>query len=965
MKLVGRDAELAQLRDTCREASNGRGRVVVISGEPGLGKSALVEVIANEHPEFSITWGRAWELDDAPAYYPLWPCLKSLGVAFDGIGTDTSAFELWERVLEALVRAATNRPVMWIVEDLHVADLQSLDLLAFLAQAVKPLAVVLLVTTRPHDPRLADAAHKRIVRLVRAGVELRLGALPAPLVDELAKQWLGRELTNRELDQLTERTGGNPLFVIECARAGKQLLHTVPATVAVVVGERVDQLPAGARQLVQDAAILGNEVTAQVLAAMTSQLPARVIDDLAPALRAGIVEELAPGRFRFHHALVRDAIEARMTPGARHDAHGRAEAALATLPESPKIIVERARHALASVSPAMVDIVRRALVVLEDQGTYDRAAALSRQLLSALPGATSADYVHAARLALASGNYAQHRELALEAARIARGENAESFARAALMLGAELQPGVVDGVIVQHLEEALAALSPGPSHCRVSVRLAAALQPAKQPQVPIGMARAAIADARSVGDPALLEEVMFVGCSAMTEYVDASEMLELNREHLALARDRGDLERMLRAYTRVLFNEIELGHFDDFDAHLDEMLRIASAVGHPRLTWRPLLLASMRAVARGQVADSDRYLAEVDRAVQLTDDPVLAMSINAHKQQRALELGQEEAVQAGLAMLDRSVATLPARLFIMPLIRGLAAARFGDVEAGHRACEQLPFGELLARVGTANQLGIAGEVCAFAGTTEQREQILARLESVPDRHIMFGHTPMIYSGPVRRVLGLLEISLGRRAEGERLLRRALETCRTARLATWVERIEVELGDHAAVVPVTVSKAALSITREGELWRITYGARVARVPDSRGMELIAKLVERPGEDMHVLVLAGSGGDALVESDAGEALDGRAAKSYRDRIAAIDKLPSTKALTAERAFLQSELARAFGLGNTARKMGSMSERARVNVQRRIKDSLAKLEAHDPVIGEYLRASIRTGTYCMFRP
>jgi predicted ATPase len=146
--LIGRAGELTQLRDVCRQARDGRGRVVVVSGDAGLGKSALVEAATEELAStFDITWGRAWELSDAPAYFPLWPCLKSLGIAVDAIATsDSRTFELWEQVLEALVAASAKKPVLWIVEDLHVADRQSLDLLCFLAQAIRGVPVVLLTT---------------------------------------------------------------------------------------------------------------------------------------------------------------------------------------------------------------------------------------------------------------------------------------------------------------------------------------------------------------------------------------------------------------------------------------------------------------------------------------------------------------------------------------------------------------------------------------------------------------------------------------------------------------------------------------------------------------------------------------------------------------------------------------------------------------------------------------------------
>jgi hypothetical protein len=240
---------------------------------------------------------------------------------------------------------------------------------------------------------------------------------------------------------------------------------------------------------------------------------------------------------------------------------------------------------------------------------------------------------------------------------------------------------------------------------------------------------------------------------------------------------------------------------------------------------------------------------------------------------------------------------------------------------------------------------------------------------------------------------LLELSLGDKAAGENSLRRALDACRTLGFAPWVARLSFELGDmpeaarlannlgirglaRRASVPeaeqvAPPTRPALGISREGEIWRISYGVRVARIADARGMELIAKLVERPGEDMHVLVLAGSGGETMTDSDAGDALDERAAKSYRDRIAQLDgELANAKGeranhLARERDWIKAELARAFGLGYAPRRVGSMSERARVNVQRRIKDALTRIGNQDAAIADYLRAAIRTGTYCTFRP
>jgi hypothetical protein len=552
---------------------------------------------------------------------------------------------------------------------------------------------------------------------------------------------------------------------------------------------------------------------------------------------------------------------------------------------------------------------------------------------------------------------------------------------------------------VRHLEEARDMLgdAPSPARCRVMARLAAALQPAPDPEVPNAMARAAISDARASGERALLEDVLYIAISALTDMTSIDELVDLNREHLLLARELDHTAHILRALVRLVLCEGELGNFAAVDAHTDELLRLASSVGHPRLVWRAFLTGSMRAVARGQFAESERFVAEAERAAQLTDDPSLLLALDGHRFHRALDLHRDAAVTTGLQNVETSVKGLEASTFIIPTMRALVGARTGNLELVTQALAGFPLDVVQRREPSVSVATLLGELFAASGSTAARQQLLTRLHPVADLHHYFGHTPFSYMGPVRRVIGLLELSLGATASGEMNLRRALETCRTLGFQTWVARIHFELGEleeagklatqlgirglakraHAPGTDVSAPKTrpTLGFAREGEVWRISYGVRVVRVPDTRGMELIARLVERPGEELHVLVLAGAGGETLSDTDAGEALDQRAAKQYRERIAAIDEererasaagaSDRTAKLEREREFLVKELARAFGLGNAPRKVASASERARVNVQRRIKDSLGRIGQQDSIIAEYLRTAIRTGTFCMFRP
>jgi hypothetical protein len=139
-----------------------------------------------------------------------------------------------------------------------------------------------------------------------------------------------------------------------------------------------------------------------------------------------------------------------------------------------------------------------------------------------------------------------------------------------------------------------------------------------------------------------------------------------------------------------------------------------------------------------------------------------------------------------------------------------------------------------------------------------------------------------------------------------------------------------------------------------------------------MQMLARLAEQPGEEVHVLALAGPG-PSLPESHAGELLDERARRAYRQRIAEIDaalEQPPADGgriapLVREREALAGELARATGLGGRARMAGSATERARVNVQRRLKDAIARVAEVEPELGQFLEQGVRTGTYCCFRP
>ena len=201
-ELEGRDAALGVLREALGRASVGRGQLAVLSGDAGIGKSTLAAAVGAEAEAagFDVVWGRAWEFADAPPYFPVRTALRGLGIDPHraDLREEGGSFRLWEEVVEGLARAA--KPTAWILEDLHAADLLTLDLLTVLAQAIRGLRVFVIATTRAQDPRLDERALQRLTRfggvtpLLRVSVEQQIAELVVgvevigPARDDLAEE---------------------------------------------------------------------------------------------------------------------------------------------------------------------------------------------------------------------------------------------------------------------------------------------------------------------------------------------------------------------------------------------------------------------------------------------------------------------------------------------------------------------------------------------------------------------------------------------------------------------------------------------------------------------------------------------------------------------------------------------------------------------------------------------------------
>jgi len=150
----------------------------------------------------------------------------------------------------------------------------------------------------------------------------------------------------------------------------------------------------------------------------------------------------------------------------------------------------------------------------------------------------------------------------------------------------------------------------------------------------------------------------------------------------------------------------------------------------------------------------------------------------------------------------------------------------------------------------------------------------------------------------------------------------------------------------------------------------------RLKDSRGLRILARLVEEPGRELHVLLLSAEGEEGAIDrGSGGDVLDRAAVRAYKGRIEDLrDGVEEAERLgdparadrlREELDFLVREIAAGVGLGGRSRKAAAAAERARVNVQRRLRDAIRRIGDLAPELGEYLGWTVRTGTFCVYRP
>ncbi len=327
-------------------AVSGRGQVLVLSGEPGIGKSRTLEeaerFAAGSGARFVVGW--CAEGAGAPPYWPWVQVLRDLtradGVellgelekllperaanAPGGVEDDSDAARF--RVLDALARfleaSAHARPLVVALEDLHWADPASLAAFEFIANELRRAPILLIATHREAEVHEAHPLSRTLGALARCDwcARIALKGLTREEGRALVQHASARKIGRSVADAWHERTGGNPFYLRELAAAGSD----VPDTVLNAIAHRLAALPEDTRAVLEHGAVIGREFEVAVVRRALERTHTDVVERIAPAIRAGFVVETREDVIRFDHDLLRDAIVGSLAGSRRRDLHRRA-----------------------------------------------------------------------------------------------------------------------------------------------------------------------------------------------------------------------------------------------------------------------------------------------------------------------------------------------------------------------------------------------------------------------------------------------------------------------------------------------------------------------------------------------------------------------------------------------------------------------------------------------------------------
>ncbi|MDI2124624.1 BTAD domain-containing putative transcriptional regulator [Yinghuangia seranimata] len=849
--IIGRRPQLAALDVALADTLAGRGGLVVVSGEPGIGKTRLLAELRDRARLLGVRtlWGRCHETDAAPAFWAWRAIVRDadgdpsgsdnapggsafLGVdgahAADGpdtgeLGMPSAPWRVYEAVTQRLARhAAAHGPVAVVLDDIHWADPSSLHLLGYAAEMLAGHPVLLAVTMRDNHPRPDTALDACLATLARSHpVRLHLAGLDPAEIGELLRQSVGADIGCAIANMIHARADGNPFYARELARllardTGFDMtgarspevpeIPEIPDGVRDVVRRRVGLLPETGRTVLRLASVAGRGVDADLLAEVSGGALDDLLDACDLAAAHGLLEETGAGHYRFTHALVRETLYDDLGAGRRGRLHGDIGSVLeGRLPERPELLDDVAYHLAlgAAMRPALADAaVRHGIAAARQAGlqyAYDDACARwqrTADLVAARPGLDPRvrfDVMHGLGTARRQiGDLAGAQRALTDAVRLARElDDAELLAVAAVANGGpELWNWREYGA---YDTEVIAVLEQ--SHAAL----------------PDGPLRCRVTANLAV-------ELVYTW--------DARRADALSAEAVEAARRLGDPETLMYALGCRYLAIWRPGTAPERLAAVEELTALVRSLGCTDLELVARFLRAVALVELGRVAEADAQAAACEAlaarlrrsstAIQLTwwqcmrmlmdgrGEDVLALLPDAVRTHRATTLvGHSECEGAALAQ----AAELTGRLHevlprLVELVDGSPYPVFHAVVARAALVAGRP--ELAARLlppappadfaGSWQSLAtdcLRAEVLAGLGRLAEMAQAEERIRPYADTIAMYGSIGCF--GSAHYYLGVCAEARGDTAAAAEAFTRAADAHRAAGVRSWLSRSETRLA----------------------------------------------------------------------------------------------------------------------------------------------------------------------------
>ncbi|HEX6888260.1 MAG TPA: BTAD domain-containing putative transcriptional regulator [Candidatus Nanopelagicales bacterium] len=344
--LFGRAEVLEVLGGVLREAAEHRhGRLVLVTGEPGIGKTALLREVHRRAGRAGLRRGRGtWDTEGVPA---LWGWTRAVEEALGSAealtvpgAEDVDAASAGFRRADALLAAVREGPAtLLVLDDVHWADADSLRLLRRLAAEARSVPLVLVVSLRSSEADHGPAVTATLAALARVdAVRVELGGLDPDAVTGWVEERAGVRVPQDVARTLVDRSAGNPLYLGELVRSlvrdgaltslSAPAWTTVPDNVRDLVRHRTSDLPPEHAAVLGTAAVAGRSFDLLVVERASGADATTVDAAVESALMLGLVEVEGAGSYRFTHALVRDALYDMVPAPTRARTHGAVAAAL-------------------------------------------------------------------------------------------------------------------------------------------------------------------------------------------------------------------------------------------------------------------------------------------------------------------------------------------------------------------------------------------------------------------------------------------------------------------------------------------------------------------------------------------------------------------------------------------------------------------------------------------------------------